>query len=152
MNWKSGMSDITDLRAFVRVVERADLLQHQKTGDVASGVSKLITRLEDRLGRAYSIARPGVCRLRRKARSIICVGATSSRQSTRPRQKCRAGRRVQGRLRINCLPAFAVNQLAPSLSAFLAQYPEIELELALTDRVVDLLGEKCRRRNTCGPY
>ncbi len=53
----------------------------------------------------------------------------------------RAGQRPRGRLRVNCLPAFALNQLAPKLSDFLARYPEVEMELALTDRVIDLLAE-----------
>lgn len=53
----------------------------------------------------------------------------------------RASDQAHGRLRVNCVPAFALNQLAPMLSDFLKTYPKIEIELALTDRVIDLLAE-----------
>ena len=47
----SGMSDVTDLRAFVRVIERGGFAAASKDlGITPSGVSKLVTRLEDRLG------------------------------------------------------------------------------------------------------
>ena len=137
------MSDIADLRAFVRVVERGGFAAASKDlGISPSGVSKLITRLEDRLGarllhrttRRLSLTPEGE-KYHLRGRDILAAIDEAEAEVSQ------AGRRVQGRLRINCLPAFAVNQLAPSLSAFLAQYPEIELELALTDRVVDLLGE-----------
>jgi DNA-binding transcriptional LysR family regulator len=52
-----------------------------------------------------------------------------------------AGQRPHGRLRVNCVPAFALHQLMPALPEFLARYPEVELDFAITDRVVDLLVE-----------
>jgi len=41
--------------------------------------------------------------------------------------------------------------LAPALSDFLARYPEVELEFALTDRVVDLLAENADVAIRVGP-
>jgi DNA-binding transcriptional LysR family regulator len=52
-----------------------------------------------------------------------------------------AGRRPRGRLRVNCVPAFALHQLMPALPDFLARFPEVELDFVVTDRVVDLLVE-----------
>jgi len=49
------------------------------------------------------------------------------------------GQRPRGRLRVNVGTAFGTYVLVPSLPAFKACYPEIELELDLDDRVVDLI-------------
>ncbi|MGI9570047.1 MAG: substrate binding domain-containing protein [Desulfobulbia bacterium] len=53
----------------------------------------------------------------------------------------RAGRQPHGRLRVSCVTAFALHQLAPKLPLFLESYPEIDLELSVTDRVMDLLED-----------
>ena len=48
----------------------------------------------------------------------------------------------RGRLRINAGTAFGLHQLAPALADFLARYPEIDVELSITDRLVDLIEEQ----------
>jgi DNA-binding transcriptional LysR family regulator len=48
----------------------------------------------------------------------------------------------RGRLRVHTSNAFGVHQLAPSLPEFLMRYPDIEVELSITDRIVDLVGER----------
>src|SRR6516225_8056123 len=51
IEWNSRMTEISDVRAFVRVVERGGFAAASKDlGITASAVSKLIRRLEDRLG------------------------------------------------------------------------------------------------------
>jgi DNA-binding transcriptional LysR family regulator len=49
--------------------------------------------------------------------------------------------RVTGLLRVNAPLSFGVLHLAPLWGAFLAFHPEIELDVTLNDRVVDLLEE-----------
>ncbi len=48
----------------------------------------------------------------------------------------------RGRLRINAGTAFGLHQLAPALADFLARYPEIDVDLSITDRLVDLIEEQ----------
>ena len=48
----------------------------------------------------------------------------------------------RGRLRINSGTAFGLHQLTPALADFLARYPEINVELSITDRLVDLIEEQ----------
>ena len=48
----------------------------------------------------------------------------------------------RGRLRINAGTAFGLHQLAPALADFLARYPEIDIDLSITDRLVDLIEEQ----------
>jgi len=137
------MSEITDLRTFVRVVERGGFAAASKDlGITPSAVSKLVTRLEDRLGvrllhrttRSLALTTEGET-YHLRARDILAAIEDAEAEVSR------AGQRPRGRLRINCVPAFALHQLVPALPDFVARYPDIQLELAITDRVVDLLAE-----------
>jgi DNA-binding transcriptional LysR family regulator len=140
---ESGMTESTDFRTFVRVIERGGFAAASKDlGVTASAVSKLITRLEDRLGvrllhrttRRLALTPEGETYYLRARDILTAIDDAEAEVS-------RAGQRPRGRLRVNCVAAFAFHQLAPSLIDFHARYPEIELELAVTDRVVDLLVE-----------
>jgi DNA-binding transcriptional LysR family regulator len=150
---ESGMSDITDVRTFVRVVERGGFAAASKDlGITPSGVSKLITRLEDRLGvrllhrttRRLALTPEGET-FHLRARDILAAIEDAEAEVSR------SGQRPRGRLRVNCVPAFALHQLVPALPDFVARYPDIELELATTDRVVDLLEENADVGIRTGP-
>ena len=43
----------------------------------------------------------------------------------------------RGHLRINSFTAFATHQLAPALPEFLRRYPDITIDLSVTDRIID---------------
>ena len=47
----------------------------------------------------------------------------------------------QGRLRVNSYVTFALQHIAPILPDFFARYPKVEIELTVTDRIVDLLAD-----------
>jgi len=137
------MSDITDLRTFVRVIERGGFAAASKDlGITPSAVSKLVTRLEDRLGvrllhrttRRVALTPEGET-YHVRARDILAAIEDAEAEVSR------AGQRPRGRLRVNCVPAFALHQLMPALPEFVALYPEVQLDFAVTDRVVDLLAE-----------
>ncbi len=137
------MSDAGEMRAFVRVVERGGLAAAAKDlGITASAVSKLMTRLEDRLGvrllhrttRRLALTTEGeIYHLR--ARDVLAAIDDAEAEVSQ------AGRRPRGKLRVSCVAAFAFHQLTPAIPKFFARYPEVELELAVTDQVVDLLAQ-----------
>ena len=137
------MTEISDVRAFVQVVERGGFAAASKDlGVTASAVSKLITRLEDRLGvrllhrttRRLALTPEGeIYHLR--ARDILAAIDDAEVEVSR------AGQLPRGRLRVSCVTAFAFHQLTPALPHFLARFPDITLELGVTDRVVDLLAQ-----------
>ncbi len=52
-----------------------------------------------------------------------------------------ANRAPRGRLRISAPMSFGTMHLSPLLPKFLAAYPEVTVELELSDRMVDMLGE-----------
>ena len=51
------------------------------------------------------------------------------------------GAGLSGRLRVSAAVTFARLMIVPRLGAFLKQHPQLEIELVLNDRNVDLVGE-----------
>jgi len=47
----------------------------------------------------------------------------------------------RGRLRVNAPVVFGTHSLVPMLTRYMRQYPEVTLDLTLTDRLVDLVDE-----------
>jgi DNA-binding transcriptional LysR family regulator len=144
---------IGDMKAFVRVVEHQSFSAAATVLELTpSAVSKLVRRLEDRLGvqllhrttRRLALTSEGEAYFAR-ARQILAdieeVEAEVARSRSSPR----------GRLHVNTSNAFGVHQLAPALPEFLMRYPDIEIELSITDRVVDLVGEHADVTIRAGP-
>ncbi len=134
----------SDLRVFVRAVDRGSFSAAAKDlGVTPSAVSKLVSRLEDRLGarllerstRRLALTPEGEMFFAR-AKRIVADIEEAEEEVTRIRGAAR------GRLHINSGTAFGLHQLAPALAGFLARYPEIDLELSITDRLVDLIEEQ----------
>jgi DNA-binding transcriptional LysR family regulator len=138
------MDAAADLRAFVRVMERGSFSSAAKDlGLTPSAVSKLVARLEDRLGvrlltrstRRLSLTPEGEMFL---ARARRIVGDIEEAEA----EVMQARGAPRGRLRINSGTAFGLHQLAPALADFLARFQEIDVELSITDRLVDLIEEQ----------
>jgi len=132
-----------EMAAFVRVVDAKGFSAAAPAlGLTPSAVSKLITRLEGRLGvrllqrttRALSLTADGeafYAAARRIVSEIAALEAEISHQRGTP----------HGVLRVTTPLAFSTHQLAPVIGEFLARYPAIELDLMPTDRVVDMVEE-----------
>lgn len=138
------MDTTNDMRAFVRVVEHQSFSAAAVVfGLTPSAVSKLVSRLEDRLGvrllhrttRRLALTSEGEVYFSR-ARQILADIEEVEAEVTRSRGSPR------GRLHVHTSNAFGVHQLAPALPEFLMRYPDIEVELSITDRIVDLVGER----------
>jgi DNA-binding transcriptional LysR family regulator len=132
-----------DMVAFVRAVERGGFSSAARDlGLTPSAVSKLVTRLEDRLGvrllnrttRRLALTAEGETFFQRSQRILADI-AEAEEEVGRTRAQPR------GLLRVNTSSAFGMHQLVPALPDFLARHPEIQVELTITDRVVDLIEE-----------
>jgi DNA-binding transcriptional LysR family regulator len=128
---------------FVRVVEAGSFAIAAERMDMTrSAVGKAITRLEKRLGarllnrttRSQSLTEAG------QAYYDRCVRALSELEAAEVDLDC--GRREpRGRLRVSLPLAFGHYCVAPLLLRLAARYPELQIDLSITDRAVDLVEE-----------
>lgn len=132
-----------EMEVFAQVVELGGFSHAaRQLGMSQSAVSKLISRLEARLGarlfnrstRRLDLTAEG-CAFYERAAAILSDIEEAERQAGR-------GERPIGRIRLNTSASYATHILEPILPAFLAQYPEIMLDIVLTDAVIDLLAER----------
>ncbi|WP_407496457.1 LysR family transcriptional regulator [Pseudooceanicola sp. MF1-13] len=133
-----------EIAAFVRVVERGSFAAvAAETGYTSSGVSRMVSRLETTLGtkllfrstRQLSLTSEGEAFLPR-AKSILeaieVAGAELSAVATTPR----------GHVRLNCGTAFANHKLAPLLAKFTTSYPDISLDISVSDHRIDPIADR----------
>jgi DNA-binding transcriptional LysR family regulator len=132
-----------EMGVFERVVERGSFAgAAQDVGVSSSAVSKLITRLELRLGvrlinrttRRLGLTAEGEVYLKR-AREIL--GAIDAAES----EIASARTSPRGHLRVLAPPVLAVDHLAPALPDFLMRHPRVTLDFLVTNRVIDLVSE-----------
>jgi DNA-binding transcriptional LysR family regulator len=133
----------SEMAAFVRVVDSHGFSAAAPAlGLTPSAVSKLVTRLETRLGvrllqrttRALHLTQEGeifYAAARRIVGEIEMLENQIAGQSGTP----------SGVLRVTTSLAFSTHQLAPVLSEFLARHPLVQIELLPTDRVIDMVEE-----------
>lgn len=111
-------------------------------GVTPSAVSKTITRLEARLGvrllnrtTRRLTATPEGETLIARGRHILAEMDEAEMEVARSRGAPR------GLLRLHALVAFGLHSLPPVLPEFLRRYPEVQVELSISDRLVDLVEE-----------
>ena len=137
------MDRLQSMEAFVRVAELGSFAGAAKAMDLSRAmISKHVAALEDRLGarllhrttRRLSLTEIGRAYFER-ARDVIGQVAEADEAAnalqTAPR----------GTLRINVPTGFGIRHLSPALATFQAQYPDLSVDLTLTDRLVDIVDE-----------
>jgi DNA-binding transcriptional LysR family regulator len=131
------------MATFVRVVDTGSFSAAARLGNVGQpAVSKMIAQLEDRLGvRLVTRTTRGLApteagqRFYERARRAL-EEAEEAEIAARG-----AGRGLTGRLRVSAATTFARLHVVPNLPAFLAQHPELAMELIMDDRVIDMVEE-----------
>jgi len=132
-----------DMAAFVEVIRQGGFSAAARAlGRTPSAVSKQIARLEERLGvrllyrstRRLRMTEEGEAYYRRAVAILSDIeeaeaAVTQSRVSPR------------GVLRVTNSIAFGRNQIVPMLPEFLGAYPDLKLQLSLSDNLVDLVEE-----------
>jgi len=135
--------DVGEMQVFVRSVEAGGFTAAATDLKLTpSAVSKIVTRLEDRLGvrllnrttRKIALTPEGDTYFRRCQRILADIEDAESAVA-------QSRRRPQGLLRVNTGVAFGTHQLLPVLPQFLALHPEIRVDLTMVDHLVDLLEE-----------
>jgi DNA-binding transcriptional LysR family regulator len=137
------MDRFQEMRTFVAVVEAGSFVRAAETLRLSkTATSRLVGDLEARLGvrllnrttRRLSLTQEGEVFLDRSRDALAVVEEAEAEVSAR------SGEAV-GRLRVNVPFSFGVLHLAPLWPQFMARHPEVELEVALADRLVDLVDE-----------
>jgi DNA-binding transcriptional LysR family regulator len=119
---------------FARAAESLDTSPANVTRYISDLEAHLQTRLLNRSSRKMSLTSSGVALFERAKSILDDVAEAEAIVSSATMQP-------QGVLRINAPLSFGVLHLAPLWAKFMQQYPDVQLDVALIDRVVDIVEE-----------
>lgn len=137
------MDELAAMRVFAQVVESGSLSGGARKNKLSvATVSRILTSLEDELG---------VRLLNRSTRhlGLTEAGEIYHQSVQRILQEIDGAKRlvtsyqgtVKGNLRLHCRVSVGTHILAPALKTFLDLYPEVNVELTLTDERADLVAD-----------
>lgn len=139
------MDDLKSIRVFLEVAGQRSFAGAARTlGMTPASVTRILARLEEELGlqlllrttRKVSLTSAGAMVAARFA--PLVEGFDDARAEI-----ARASLPDRGRLRISAPLSMGLKVLPDLLPAFQARYPDIEVSLNLTDRLVDILEDDC---------
>jgi DNA-binding transcriptional LysR family regulator len=131
-----------EMEVFARVVQEGAFSAAARSLELTpSAVSKLIARLEERLGarlltrttRALTLTEEGESYYQSVQRILQALDEADQHVS---------GGAVRGRLRINASIPFGTMYIAPLIPDFLALHQALSIDLSLTDDVIDLMAQR----------
>ncbi len=137
------MDNLSEMAVFAKVVQqRSFTAAAEALGVSKSAVSKQVGRLEDRLGarllnrttRKLSLTEVGEVFYERCARIVEEAQAAADEVGS-------LAATPRGRLRVNAPMTFGTMHLGPVIAEFLETHREIEVDLVLDDRFIDLVAE-----------
>jgi len=146
------MDMLAAMRSFVRVAERASFSRAAASLDVrTSAVSRAVAGLEKELGvdlfhrttRSLHLTEPGTTFYRHAV--TVLREVEEARNAVSALQD-----HPQGLLRLALPDAFARLHIMPHIGEFLARYPDLRLDLSLSDVRVDLVSIGRMRRSASG--
>jgi len=137
------MDKFESMRAFTHVVTAGGFAAAaREMGLSRSAVNKLVINLEDHLGvqllhRTTRQVTPTATGLSFYERCLTILEDLQEAELAATQMQSE----VRGSLRINAPMSFGIRHLAPALAEFLAPYPDLQVELALSDRFIDPIEE-----------
>ncbi|SFO44167.1 DNA-binding transcriptional regulator, LysR family [Mesorhizobium sp. NFR06] len=141
-----------EIEVFVRVVEAGSFSAAARALRMTpSAVSKLIARLETRLGARLISRSTRRLQLTPEGAAFHDSGMRILADLDAAEREAAAGAAPRGRLRVNSYVPFGQHRLMPLLPRFLERYPEISVEAVLTDSVIDLMEERADVAIRAGP-
>jgi DNA-binding transcriptional LysR family regulator len=139
----ASVTAISDLEIFARVARTGNMsAAGREMGLSPAVVSKRVSLLEERLGarlfqrttRQLTLTETGEGYFKRVVDILSLVEEAEdfvSRRNTKPR----------GMLKVSVPTSFARRHITPHLGAFLVRYPDIELDIHLSDTYVDIIRD-----------
>ena len=144
---------LDELLAFSTVVASGSIsAAAQQLGQTASGISRALSRLEEKLDvtllrrttRRLELTEEGQAFLVQARRILDSV--EEAEEQMRVRRQTPAGR-----LRINAAAPFMLHAVVPLVKGFRERYPNIELELHSSDEIIDLIEQRTDVAIRIGP-
>jgi DNA-binding transcriptional LysR family regulator len=138
---KAPLEDIASMALFAEVVQQRSFTAAARSAGLAkSAVSKRVALLEERLGvrlltrttRKLSLTEEGLRYYEHCAALLAAIEAAEESVAG-------ASTAARGPIRVNAPVTFAQMFLAEAIAAFLARYPDIEVQLSTDDRIVDVV-------------
>jgi DNA-binding transcriptional LysR family regulator len=131
-----------EMEVFARVVQDGGFSAAARNLDITpSAVSKLIARLETRLGTRLLVRTTRALTLTEEGEAFHHAALRILQELNEAEQEA-AGGAVRGRLRINTTIPFGTMFVAPAIPEFIARNPDLIVDLSFTDGIVDLVAEK----------
>ncbi|MFZ5620749.1 MAG: LysR family transcriptional regulator [Pseudomonadota bacterium] len=137
------MQNLTDVAVFVQVVESGSFTAAAERLELTrSVVSKYISRLEDRLKvrllnrttRRLSLTEAGQIFYERSQYGLGEIEAAEA-------EVAKLQGTPRGRLKINAPMSFGILHIAQAIAEFQRQHPEVQLDMNLDDRQIDLVEQ-----------
>jgi len=137
------LTDLNALLIFAKVVEATSFSEAaRRLGMPVSTVSRKVAELEDQLGvrllerstRQLRLTDIGAEVLEQAQRSVEVSEAVDSVVSNQLTE-------VKGTLRLSAPPSISDSLVAPIATAFQASYPEVRIDVLVTERIVDHIAE-----------
>ncbi len=134
------MFDWDDLRYFLAIARRGSTLSAAKALGVSQPtVARRLSALEARIDRKLVEQHPTGYRLTDLGRTMLPHAEEVERSvAAFQRQVMLGGKDLSGTLRVTCPEGMASRLLAPMIEAFQVKYPQLRVDLIMTDRRLDL--------------
>ena len=130
----AAFAEVVEAGGFARAAERLGVSVSSVSRHVSELEAHLNARLLNRTTRTLSLTEAG------RAFHERCVQLLADLEDAEA--SAGAGAVVpRGTLRVSCPVSFGERYVAPAMAAFMAKYPEIRLDIELSDRLVDLVDE-----------
>ena len=130
----AAFAKVVETGSFARAAERLGVSVSAVSRQVADLEAHLDSRLLNRTTRRLSLTESGRVFYER------CVQLLADLEEAE--QSAHAGTlKPRGTLRLTCGTTFGVRHLAPAMVGFIERFPEMRLDLELSDRAVDLVDE-----------
>jgi len=137
------MDKLAAMHAFRRVVERASFSKAaEELGLSPAGIGKQVRWLEQQLQAQLLLRTTRTMRLTDTGRAYYqeCCRLLDELQEL---ERSTSGEQaaMRGRIRLNAPMSLSLSVLSPLLARFMELYPEIDIELTMADRLLDVVAE-----------
>ena len=135
------MNRFAEIEAFVAVVETGSFsAAAERQGVAISAVSRRVDEMEARLGVKLTLRSTRGVKTTENGRVYYrhCLRLLSDLNEADSAVSGREGP-IKGLIRVACPPAFGLSYLAPLANEFASSHPEVQFDIEMSDRPVDLI-------------